>query len=162
MKNQASKYALGLTLLAVWGLVGFRVYQKFGPKELNLPPPRYALATTTATPAEPFQLLLDYRDPFSGKSFPPPASPPKTVSNPPKPAAAKPKKPPAPPALPKIVYKGHVALRDGRQAALLRIDNQLVNMGEGERHDAVQLLKIYGDSVKVEFKGQQATVAKVQ
>ncbi len=163
MKNQSTKYLLGLALLTVWGLLGFRVYQKYSPTQLSFHQPERPAPILTALPLEPFSLLSNYRDPFA--SHPPNQT---AMVNPVRPTS---KKPPAvklqvkeasPPAIPELSYKGNIALKNGRESALLRVDNHLVNLGKGETYNELKLLQIFDDSIKVSFQGLEQTISKVR
>ncbi|MEM9821096.1 MAG: hypothetical protein AAF985_08495, partial [Bacteroidota bacterium] len=60
----------------------------------------------------------------------------------------------------KLVYKGNVQLKNGRNAALVTVSGQMLNLGEGEKVDKITLLKIYEDSIHITFDGHPKTYLK--
>ncbi len=164
MKPNQTKYLLGIALIAIWGLLGMRVYSKYAKQNHPI-----QLATTTMTPSviaevQPFQLTGEsYRDPFLDdklkKNRPTVAtSARRNIS------AAKPKrlKKTKPVLFPAIAYKGHIVLQTGRQAAVLKIGAELVNLGLGNTRAEVRLLKLYPDSIRVAYQGLEKTILKAK
>ncbi|MEL6863594.1 MAG: hypothetical protein AAFP19_04205 [Bacteroidota bacterium] len=162
MKKQSTKYFLGLALFAVWGLVGYRLYTKlYKSNQAYLLPPPIEISDAPATD-DSFTLSLDYRDPFLDKKLSRPKAVQvkqvaKKVNVPPKPKAKTPIKTVE---FPDMQYKGNIALKDGRQVALVSINGEIVNLGLGESYEQVALMEIEQDSIQIGYRGEVMMVAK--
>ena len=116
-----------------------------------------------AAEAEPFSISSDtYRDPFLENTLKKPqpvvvkARTTRPVAPPRAPVKTKPVKFPA------IAYKGHVLSKSGHKAAVLKVENDLINLGWGEKYQEINLLQIYEDSIRIGYKGAEKTILKGQ
>jgi hypothetical protein len=161
LKNKKLTYLLICSVLAVWGIIVYRVFARSAGDQKE-----YESSPAQKAPEEPlddyelkdnFTLNLNYRDPFSGtgsteteQTAPPdflteqipvfnnlPASPPPIDWS-------------------FIRYAGRVVNPASRKTITLLIINSLETMiGEGEQIRGVKLIKNYRDSVKVSFQGKE-------
>lgn len=162
MKSNQTKYLLGIALIAIWGLLGMRIYSKYAKK--NQP---VQLAATAAVPiviaeAQAFQLTKEsYRDPFLDQKLKKAKMPTANTRNI---NSSRPKvvKRSKPIKFPAIAYKGHIVLQSGHQAAVLKVGPELINLGLGNVFAEVRLLKLYPDSIRVEYQGMEKTILKAR
>jgi len=164
MEQKNTKYLLALTLVAIWGLLGFRVFNKMNPPKLQFVDNGIVADEVKILEKDSLSLLVNYPDPFlTGKleSKVPinvAAIPRKTFPT----AAVKvaPKKKQKI-VFPKLSYKGNVKLKNGRNAALVNIEGQIMNLGLGEKYESISLVQIYEDSIQINFNGHLRTYLKV-
>jgi hypothetical protein len=160
LKNKKLTYLLICSVLAVWGIIVYRVFARSAgdQKEYGSSPARkvseeplddYELKDT-------FTLSLNYRDPFLGKGG---AEEEQTVAlelldGPLSVFNNFPVPPPIDWSF--IRYAGRVVNPTSRRTiTLLIIDNIETMIGEGEQIRGVKLIKNYRDSVKVSFQGKE-------
>ena len=162
MENKNVKYLLAFAVLAIWGLLGYRIYQKLNPgNDFFIPPPQEIFTAVTQT--DSFTLLVNYRDPFLGTKLRVPEVP--VAHTPPATRRAstvipKPVSPPQVKPFPQIQYKGLIALKTGRKAALVNIDGKTMNWGWGESYRELTLLNIYEDSIRVRYGKAEKVILK--
>lgn len=158
MKSKKLTYGLILSVIAVWGIIFYRIYvaaqgeESFAggisyPKSSYEPLDDYKIKDT-------FTLALNYRDPFLGeaaKTEEPSASASAV------PAVANfamnpvPSKPPVNWEV--IRYTGYIVNPGIKKAvAIMNINGKEYMMSEGEKADGVMLLKSFRDSVKVSYQ----------
>lgn len=166
MEKNTTKYFLGAAVFAIWGLLLYRVYNKMRPQNDWRPIPQEVAFSQSQNELDSFTLSLDYKNPFNvGKVRTAPrvmladnaAS--KTVSNK---LSKKKKEKPKPIPFPKVNYKGNISLKNGRTVALVKIENQMMNMEKGEEFEKVLLRKIYSDSIQVRFEGRDSVILKAK
>ena len=169
MKSSHTKYLLGIALLAVWGLVGFQLYSKMGNKNQAYIPFTEKPIEQLPQQRDTFALLANYRDPFLGKKLkrtktnvsPSKVRSTKAKANPAKAVKPKPKpKPKKSIVFPKMIYKGHISLKQGREVALVNVDGKSLNLAWGERYGELTVTKIYEDSLKVSYQGEEQLILK--
>ena len=180
MEGKKVKYLLGLLLLGVWGILGYRIYQKRNPEVYTFEANAKAIALESIPEVKPFQLDLDYQNPFLkagikevkiSRYSKPMATSSNFVSSRRRrveassvalrkkmEVKAKPKKV----VFPKISYKGNLKLKTGRQAALLSINGKTMNLGRGEQFEGLELVHIYEDSIQLKYESKMKTIEKVQ
>lgn len=176
MEKNTTKYFLGIVLLSIWGLLGYRVYNKMRPKNDWKPVAQTIVLDNNQIKQDSFTLLLNYNNPFqvnknirmpqavladnsdSKQNLPQQqyVSKKQRVQN----ALKKKKTEPVP--FPMVSYKGNIKLKNGRTVALVNIDNQIMNLGKGEEHGKVLLRKIYSDSIQVRFEGRDSVIMKAR
>lgn len=177
MENKKTKYLLALMLMLVWGLVGYRVYDKYFSRAKT--PARIAqpiYEETNNPQTDSFDLLLTYSDPFiyddiqreeksnniySGMNmslrYPSVSVEPPRVEVRPMPIA-----PPPPIIFPDILYKGNINLKSGRVVALVNVAGTITNWGLNETFKDMLLAGIYEDSIRVQYKNESRTILKVR
>ncbi|MFK8101600.1 MAG: hypothetical protein AB8G15_03715 [Saprospiraceae bacterium] len=162
MEKQSTKYLLAIAVIAIWGLLGYRIYKKVYPDNDFFIPPTSNFALEENIAADSFQLLVNYRDPFLEdkiKQRQKPTKPERQVNvlQPTKKFnVAKSKKV----TFPKLTYKGSIYLESGRKVALVSFNKQMVNLGLGESFEEITLLAIQEDSIRLRFEGQEKTFFK--
>ncbi len=145
-KIKASTIVLSLAAIAIWCVVGYRVYRWVSPKDApagaSAPKPR---RTDTR---QPDTLLLDYRDPF----FQSPARETRAAGRgtAPKPAEEQP--------LPALAYKG--LIRDGRGMvkAMVSFEGRVEGYPVGSVVGGARIKGIKADCITVEWQGKEHTV----
>ena len=160
MKNKKLQYVLIPAVILIWGAIGYSVFNhlKQDPEMEQLP---YLPAYTdgkNVPDEENYTLLNNYRDPFRRYS---PVKKTKTVEKKEKQPVRRnaPNRPQQRIYWPGIVYNG-VIVNDERELALLQIAGSSVIMTTGETHAEIKLIKLYTDSVRLEYKGEQNTYVK--
>ncbi len=165
MENKGTKYFLFVAMAAVWGILGYQVYKRMNPAtEQNPLAEAVRDIRKTAAALDTFSIPLNYPDPFlkgikqmPTRSTAITANRPKTAVNP----VAKPApSPPKPVIFPVIQYKGTLRLKSGKTVALVAFDGKNVHLLQGEKHQEVELAKIYEDSIKVKFQKVEKTILK--
>ncbi|GHV01665.1 hypothetical protein FACS1894159_09820 [Bacteroidia bacterium] len=155
MKSKFTIYALLVVAAAVWGLIVWRLFFA-GPAPPPVAAPRARPAATL--PGEQEALLLDYPDPFRTAMStpmqglrPPPASSGGVAKPPP------PEKPAAPKPKPDLRYCGRIR-RGGVQSCLVEIGRQQFMLRQGESEGQYAIVRIYDDSLRIAFQGEEFTV----
>lgn len=170
MDNKKTKYLLGILLIIIWGLVCYRIYQRVQPnRDAIIYQPSTIANASDAPLLDSFELLLDYRDPFFKTTARRTHRSPKLTESPKvsnntskKRAAPKKKSKPKPIEFPPISYKGTVQVKNKKAVALLSINQQMVNLQEGEKFEEVVLQKIYTDSIRISFQKEIRTILKIK
>jgi hypothetical protein len=155
MKNKKLTYFLGLIVVAVWGMILYRVFDAYSGNDDDTPittgkPVKEAYNDYTI-PKDTTHLLLNYRDPFG-------LSKPKDTLNGPLanhhksiiPISAK-------PAVnwSFIQYSGYIRNPGSKKLiALVTINGKNETLSEGEMKGQVKLIKNLRDSIKISFNGQ--------
>ena len=161
MEKNSVKYLLGIAVIAIWGLLGYRIYQKVYPP-VYIPVTTSSNITTSVPLAkDSFTLLAKYRDPFeiettsSKKKSQVKAIKPKNkpVQNNNK--GAKRSKPFS--SFPKLLYKGLITVEKGNQIALVTINGQMIHLKKGQEINGLILNDIFTDSIQVKYQGNSKT-----
>lgn len=138
MRKKFLLVVLVTAVLAVWGLVGFRIWNLARPEvKENVK----AEKKTESLDSPNDSLHLDYRDPFleSGKT--------KTVvmsekdASIPKPLVQ----------MPPLKYKGMVKGKDGTVKALVESRGEVVSLAKGSVLDKVRVVEIEPEHIQVQF-----------
>lgn len=148
MRKKLLSLALVIAVLAVWGLVGFRIW--------NLTRPEITQSAKTEKKTEDHSipndsLRLDYRDPFmeSGKA--------KIVVPTEKVAAI----PESPAQMPPLKYKGIVKGKDGTVKALVENKGEIVPIAKGGMLEKVRIIEIEPEHILVRF-GNETHLIRVR
>jgi hypothetical protein len=163
MKNKKLTYVLGLAVLAVWGIIIYRVFNAAGAGDDESTP-----ITFKQNPKEPYNdytlpkdtahLLLNYRDPFGLIKFKDTAEIPVKRSGHKAIALAS-----AKPAFNWnfIKYSGYIHNPASKKLiALVIINGKNVMLSEGDTKEQVRLIKNLRDSIKISFNGQTKCIRK--
>jgi hypothetical protein len=143
-------------LLVIWGGLVYRIYSRYfrKPVQVASTAARAPRAAAVAYTDEPYELLLNYANPFDvGWDQPPPPA----VDSVPAPAATPPA-PPTPPVeieFPPLEYRGFIHLKNGRTVAVVALGPRLVHWQVREKIDELTLLNLYGDSIRVQYQGKK-------
>ena len=145
-KSKASIFLLSIAAIAIWGIVGYRVYRWVAPVE--------APAVKPAAPKERRQkpardsLLLNYPDPFLGEVKKAKEPAPRTPSMP------MPERP-----MPAIAYKGLIRDADGSLKAMITYNNQTDGYRKGETIEGIKIKQITAECITVRWDGADYTIA---
>lgn len=176
--NTATRIFLGIALVAIWGLVIYRIVDAMKGKDTpNIAPIAYWLDSTNTNTNETYQLHLGYNDPFlktvsldyqtnnefnneisteiigqnpTGQTSTPPA----TIAN-------------LLPQIPqkiqflKMEYVGFVANKqNGKSLAIMKHNNKIHRVRLGDKIANCSVVTIERDSVQVSLKGQVQSVLR--
>ncbi len=153
MKFKTTTYLLIVAVVAVWGVVVWKVLHPAPPDT----PQRTASQRSAAATTAPDTLLLDYRDPFlDGYRTAPVAPAPGPVLRPLPPA-------PAPKKAVKhnVLYRGRIR-RQGVEYSLVEINGAQHTMKVGETTDDYRLERIFPDSLHLVFDGDRCCIKLAQ
>ena len=156
---------LFLLLLAVWSMVGYRIYTKyFRKKALQQVSASVPQHERQSDEDEPYQLIASYPDPFdiqgtnnrkvedsvlmAAKNAQPADGSQHTAT------------PPAPVVFPPIEYQGFVRQKNGKAIAVINLNGKTINWAPGEVVEHLTLLEIREDSVQISFQGQRQVFRK--
>ena len=187
--NKYAPYILGPIVLVIWGTIFYKIYQAiYGEKDLAIPTITQTFTPKDSNNVSQYQLLLNYKDPFTGKVHT--STPKSTASYQNKPSnnqnTSKPNRqiitsPPnnnrrrrptpqetttTPPPktasipLPTIKYQGFQSI-DGDTVALLRIDGRYFpNARLGEELRGCIINKITPDALYITFDSTRTVVRR--
>ncbi|MET1260652.1 hypothetical protein ABV409_14995 [Flagellimonas sp. DF-77] len=150
MKKHGKTYLLLALVIAIWGLLGYKVVNGLGPKEPNLPlnTERPILTEATKTKREPLVIATDYRDPFLGTLSK--ATPAKSTQVSKK-QADWPKK--------RIIYSGSVAATEqSNRMFFVSIEGKQHLMQRHQTIDGVKLLRGDQNAIHVRYPGHHETI----
>ncbi len=146
MKNKKNVYLLLTITIIVWGLIGFKVYQKLFPvsssDEFTFEQAHQRSADSIFNRA--YTLNLNYPDPFL-RSLMKVTKPSNTYSE--RKTILSQKEP----DWPNIVYYGYVNKSDKPQASL-QIDQNFVLVKENQKINEWNIVQITQDSIMIEFQ----------
>lgn len=148
MRKKLLLVTLVIAVLAVWGLVGFRVW--------NLARPEVPQSVKTEKKTETHfvtkdSLRLDYRDPFLESGNVKAIVPEKKV------AAI----PEHPVQMPPLKYKGMVKGKDGTVKALVENKGEIVPIAKGGMLEKVRIIEIEPEHILVRF-GNETHLIRVR
>ncbi len=160
MKNKKLIWILLPVVLVIWGLIFFQVKKAVqGGNNATVAPAPIPMAFTNASDTVIYQLKLNYDDPFlkGGRKVivqAPSSDKPKT------PTLKKPKVvrtvTKLPLKWPNIIYRGLISSKKGNKSIyMLEVDGASILMTAGEQRDYLRLIKVYKDSVRIEYKGEE-------
>ena len=157
MKNKSMTYLLIAGVLAVWGIVFYRIYASVAKDESQGNQAVAALKPIRNEEQEDtFVLLANYRDPFLGTSARAEDPTAKKVS---RSLPSGPKKPEVQIDWSFIDYNGSVYNKASKKTvSLLTIRGQSCMLNEKDSSNQVTLLKNFGDSVLVAFSGKKKVI----
>ena len=152
MKGKNKKTALLLTaVLAIWGILGFKVIGTLVPDNENQPKLviEPSFVPTKVKKRDTFSIVANYRDPFLG-TLP--------KSEPPKKTKVKTLKKPQPPKK-NIFYSGSIAPNGtNNRMFFVTIDGQQHIMSKNQEINKVTLVWGNRESIKVKYPGHTATI----
>jgi hypothetical protein len=154
-------YILVPATLFIWGAIGYTIFshlhQNNSFAEVDYIP---FTPTVKDTIIRSYTLLANYRDPF--RSYHPSVKKEKKSSE-------KPKEEPVVTRnrrrnrqrvyWPQVKYNGLIT-NNNNHVALLQISNRNYLLKEGDEKDRIKLLKLYPDSVVLEYEGEPKTISK--
>lgn len=158
MKNKRTTYILIISVVAVWGIIFYRIFtatQAAEPVSFNLPASKASYESLyDYQMKDTFTLALNYRDPFLGGE---PQSEIPVTTVPREPAGFVMNAIAAPPPVnwEIIRYTGYIMNPNIRRAvAIMNINGKEYMLSEGQKADGVTLIKSYRDSVKISYQSK--------
>src|ERR1044072_6787061 len=161
MKNRKTTYFMLPFVLAIWGVIGWKVYVAFGKNIKNVVSNNAPAEKNKAEPlADTISLIANYRDPFLDKTIE--NSPAKihttkiskaeSVKSIPVVTVA---------AWPKIMYHGLIKRSgDKRTVGFLSVDGKSFFVQGGGEAGAVKVGKLWNDSVEIFFGKEKKMIRK--
>lgn len=163
MKNKKLLYLLIPATVLIWAAIAYNIISGLKQKD-NFSDIQYLpdLNAKTDTLRETYTLLADYSDPFRVGRRSAPAVQKKIEVKPDRQSNRnqRPDRQNQPRVYwPMVVYNGLI-INEQKQVALLQIDSKKFLMTEGEERSRVKLLRMFSDSVMLEFGGEKKTLTK--
>lgn len=147
MKNKKAVYILLPVVLAIWGIISYRIYSSLKKKEIttDLYQPVNTLENMEGA-IDTFNIIANYPDPFLRSTVTP-----ERKSAPPK--IQKENKVISPVVWPDIAFRGIIKNPQAKkQTALIVINGKDYLMKAGEKNENIVLTKVFKDSVEVTFE----------
>jgi hypothetical protein len=162
MKNRKLAYILLPAVIAIWGIIFYRIFFAAGGDDgISAGVKEKVEAHTGSSLADTFSIIADYRDPFLGKLV---SDVPKT--NVPQPVNAQPKKKepkPQPVQIPwpAVSYSGMIKNQvSARQLAILQVNGQSHVVKSGETVEGMQVCRVWKDSIEIGFGKEKKVFRK--
>lgn len=156
MKNKKITYILIFSVVALWGIIFYRIFIAMGDKEetiVQVPAKKAAYFKMVNHQNDQVLLTFDYRDPFTSINAIEPITPAQSQNTAPMPI-------PLPIAKPvvnwsAISYTGYINnLNTKQKLAMLSVNGKELMLAEGQDLNGVKLLKYAGDSIKVKYQNE--------
>jgi hypothetical protein len=160
MKNKKTTYFMLPFVLAIWGVIGWKVYAAFGKNVKNNVSSNSPAEKNKAEPlADTVSLIANYRDPFLDKTME--NSPQKFHGNKISKVEIAKTIPVVPISVwPKIMYHGLIKRSgDKRTVGFLSVDGKSYFVQGGAEVNAVKVGKMWNDSVEI-FWGKEKKVVR--
>ncbi len=142
VKNKIATTLLTIAAIAIWCIVGYRIFRWISPKETpvaNIASPK---VESGRQPED--SLMLDYRDPFLGSVKEVKSTVNSYVSE------------PVPePAMPSVAYKGLIRDGDGIVKAMIAHEGRLEGFTKGAVIDGLRLTDITAEYIVVKWRGTE-------
>lgn len=154
MNNKAKTYILLVTVLAIWGIIGFKILTTLNPDAPNMMPQNdmVAFKPKTNIAVDTFSVQLTERDPFLGTLY---------IKKKPK-AKTKRVKPKEALVWAPIIYHGAIAKQQSKtQVFVISINGQQNLMKVGQEVNGIKLVKANAKEIRVTYKGEKKTIAKI-
>ena len=146
-KNKLTVILLSVAAVAIWGIVGYRVFRWVAPKDMPIAkaiPPK-----TSSIKPSCDSLKLNYRDPFLSD----------LEESRPMDNHARFETPAPEPVMPVLSYKGLIRDGNGIVRALITCSNQTEGYRKGESVAGVRIMEITADCLTVKWRGKTYTIA---
>lgn len=153
MKNKTKTYLLLAAVLAIWGIIGFKIMSTLNPEapEVKKQDEMVVFTPKSHTVKDTFSIRPAQRDPFLGTLYA------KKQENP----APRTPKPKEAFVWISITYHGTVSKQDSKEKlCILSINGQQHIMKIGQEVQEVKLVKASNTEILVNYKGQRKTVPK--
>ncbi len=160
MKNKKLRWLLIPLVIILWALIAYQIYKGVkGEAQVIIKPKPRLVAEIDVQDTLQYVLNLDYPDPFlknRKRQYQPSTSVGSTTPQ----STAKPKVKVTvelkPLRWPDLNYKGQLEKKgDNTPMCIIEINKSLIFMRKGEDHDGIKLLKVYKDSVQVEYRERE-------
>lgn len=165
MKNKGLTYLLGVAVLAIWGIVFYRIFNAVGPDNDPVRMPVREVADFKEEVAQDsFTLIGNYRDPFLGGMAhggyvrPSVQRPQVQVKNTVKPApVVKEQEPPMDWSF--ISYHGTISNpSNNKKVLLISVNGRQYMATESETIEGVTIVKNFVDSIQVSYQGKTHSI----
>lgn len=140
IRSKITTPLLTLAAIAVWCIVGYKIYRWISPKEIpvaSVMPPKVDKDSQARD-----SLLLNYRDPFLGS-----IRETRVADNNDSPVPAQ------EPVMPVLAYKGLIRDRDGIVKAMVSHNGRIDGYARGKVIDGVRVEEITGEYIIVKWRG---------
>lgn len=151
MQNKAKTYILLVAVLAIWGVIGFKIIASVNPDTPKVEQQTYSalFSPKEKMSIDTFSIQLSKRDPFLGTLY---------VKKKPKP---KTNKPVESIVWPNIIYHGTVSKQSSKEKIyVFSVNGQQHLVRVGKVADNIRLIKASNTEMTVSFKGVKKTVTK--
>lgn len=156
MKNKKFTYILICCVVALWGIIFYRIFMAMGEKEetvLQVVKKKATYFKMVNHLNDAVDLTFNYRDPFSSAQEIGPIETAPALDKIPSnilPIAPKPQV-----NWQAIAYKGYINNMNSKQKlAIMIVNGQEFMLAEGQSQNGVKLLKYAGDSIKVQYQSE--------
>lgn len=148
MRKKLLLVALVIAVLAVWGLVGFRVWNWTRPEITQSVKTEKKIESNSVTEDS---LRLDYRDPFLESGNDKAIVPAEKVAAIPEHSVQ----------MPPLKYKGMVKGKEGTVKALVESKGEVVSLAKGAVLEKVRVVEIEPEHIRVQF-GNETHLIRVR
>ncbi len=152
MKNKTKTYLLLGAVLAIWGIIGFRIMSTLNPEAPEVLPQdnMVAFKPKTTIAVDTFSVQAVERDPFLGTLYAKKKTKTKRV------------KPKETLTWAPIVYHGAIAKQQSKtQVFVISINGQQHLMKIGQTIDEIKLVKANAKQITLRYKNERKTVDKI-
>lgn len=152
LKNKEKTYVLLVLVLAIWGIIGYRIVTTINPKtpEVSKEHMEVAFNPNINTQMDTFSIQRLDRDPFLGTIYKK-----KTVMTP------KMTKPMEPVVWPNVVFHGVISKQDSKEKlCVLSINSIQQILKIGQSTDGIKLIRATNQEALVSFKNQRKAISK--
>ena len=165
MKNKKLLYILAPVVIIVWGIIFYRIFSQIKKKNTGyIPSFQISEMPVENIKRDTFVIVASYRDPFLTSNYV--KKPPKEEDNK-EIKSVKRNQPVTQRRInrrvrwPNIEYSGSIYNKDSKQyIAVIKINNNGFLMYSNETNMDVTIIKIYEDSVRLSFSGEEKTFIK--
>ena len=157
MRDKRINYILIPVVLSVWGIIFYKIFASLNGSN-RVAVINYDRKTGNQVQEDQsFKLMVNYRDPFLGKSFESPSNQRPKVSD----AGSKitPEKKAPESKWPTINFLGTIK-KQKETFAIMKIQNKTFTMKKGEEIENVKMLMIMKDSVQIQYQGTTKIIGK--
>lgn len=145
MKKNVTLVALIVCVILIWGLIGVRVWKMTRPEEVSRPIGEIEEKKVQGEALD--TLLLNYRDPFLER---------RAVIH--KESVQEITKPAPESSAPQVLFKGLMRGKDGKDLALIMVDNEWRMLTLGEQVQDARILEIKPKHVVLDWRGKRLIV----
>jgi len=172
MNSKAAKYGLGVALLVIWSVLFLRVRDRVNGNNNFTPVAAEQEVNNQNVPDEAYELLSGYDDPFRlnykkerkiGQNYPVQKKVERNKKPEKKKVSQKLKERKGKKKIvqrPEFIYKGFIIVRGGKRIALVNDGALNYNLSIGEKIDKTTLVKIFPDSVHMQWQDELFTLMK--
>ena len=152
MKNKTKTYVLLVAVIAIWGIIGFKIMSTLNPDVPKVSQQDTVFFTPkTEMEEEVFSIQSFDRDPFLGSL---------NIQKKPE-VVLKTKQIKEPLVWPLVIFQGTISKQENKEkTCVISINGQQYIMKAGHSRDGVKLLNVKSSEITVSYKGQKKTISK--